>query len=89
MDANNLMQLIQTLGFPIFCCVALGAFVYMVWKKWTADSKDQMEAMAQRCQAREDKLYEQIDKFNVSLNNFNTTLTRIDTRLEQLEKKMQ
>lgn len=88
MDTNNIAQLIQTLGFPIFCVVALGAFIYMVWKKWTTDTQTQMEKMAERCQEREDKLYEQIDKFNTSLNNFNTTLTRIDTRLEQLEKQM-
>ena len=47
-----------------------------------------MEAMAERCQKREDKLYEQIDKFNVVLNSFNETLIRIDARLEALERKM-
>lgn len=88
MDANNVTQFIQTLGFPIFCVIALGTFIYMIWKKWTTDSATQMEKMAERCQAREDKLYEQIDKFNLSLNNFNETLVRIDTRLEQLENKL-
>lgn len=86
MDINSVTQLIQTLGFPIFCVVALGAFVYIFWKKQNNDNQAQMEKMAERCQAREDKLYEQIDKFNVSLTNFNATLAKIDTRLEHLEK---
>ena len=88
MDINVIQQLITSLGFPIVCVLALGWFVYQNSKNQREDNKAQMEAMAERCQKREDKLYEQIDKFNVVLNSFNETLIRIDARLEALERKM-
>lgn len=88
MDINVVQQLITSLGFPIVCVLALGWFVYQNSKNQREDNKAQMEAMAERCQKREDKLYEQIDKFNVVLNSFNETLIRIDARLEALERKM-
>ena len=88
MDINVIQQLITSLGFPIVCVIALGWFVYQNSKNQREDNKAQMEAMAERCQKREDKLYEQIDKFNVVLNSFNETLIRIDARLEALERKM-
>jgi len=83
---ESVVTLIQTLGFPVVCVVALAWFIYTAWNKLEAKNEKQIEQMSARCQAREDKLYEQIDKFNTTLNNFNETLVKIDTRLEYVEK---
>ena len=88
MDIAMIQELIAGLGFPIVCVLGLGWFVYKIWKSYKEDMKSELDAMAKRCQAREDKLYEQIDKFNTTMNNFNGTLIKIDTRLEQLENKI-
>lgn len=88
MDIAMIQELIAGLGFPIVCVLGLGWFVYKIWKSYKEDMKNELDAMAKRCQAREDKLYEQIDKFNTTMNNFNGTLIKIDTRLEQLENKI-
>lgn len=87
MDANVLMELVGSMGFPIVCAIGMGWFIYQIFVKTTNGHEQAMEKMAERCQAREDKLYEQIDKFNITLNSFNETLIRIDARLEALEHK--
>lgn len=89
MDLNALAEIISSLGFPVVCVLGLGWFLHKVWINSREDMVKQMELMGERCQAREDKLYEQIDKFSDTLNNFNATLTRIDLRLEEVEKKME
>lgn len=80
--------LISTVGFPIVAVLGLAWFIYQIFQKTTSANEKQMEQMAQRCQAREDKLYEQIDKFNNILISFNATLASIDTRLEMIEQQM-
>lgn len=84
-DLNNLQSFINGLGFPIVCAIGLGYFVCKVWKAQREDNNKQMEKMAERCQKREDKLFDQIDKFSETLDKFNFTLTRIDTRISVLE----
>lgn len=51
MDLNIIQQVITTLGFPIFCVIAMGWFISKLWNK----SQEQNEK-------REEKLYEVIDK---------------------------
>lgn len=84
-----LINAIPSLGFPIVCVICLAWFIYTAWNKLEDKNTKQMENMATRCQAREDKLYEQIDKFNTTMNNFNETLIKIDTRLEAVEHFME
>jgi chromosome segregation ATPase len=60
MNAELITNLIGTLGFPIFCCVCLGFFIFKFYKDYTADSKANMEAVQARCKEREDRLYNEI-----------------------------
>ena len=74
MDYSPLTTVISTVGFPIFCVLALGVFFYKVW---------------QHNVEREDKIIRQMEKFSEALDKFNITLTRIDARLEEVEKKLE
>lgn len=67
MDANTISTLITTLGFPIVCVIGLGAFILMIYKDTTKANEANMEKVQARCQAREDKLYEEI-KANREVN---------------------
>lgn len=60
MDVNAITQLITTLGFPIVAVIAMAWFIYQIYLKTTADSAANMEKVQERCQAREDKLYQEI-----------------------------
>ena len=87
MEPNMVEEMIGAVGFPIVCAIGMGWFIYQIYTKTVATHEREMETMAQRCQAREDKLYEQIDKFNTTLSSFNETLIRIDARLGALEHR--
>lgn len=55
-----LLELLPTVGFPIVCVIALGAFVFIIYRNTTKENKENMEAIQERCKEREDKLYEEI-----------------------------
>jgi len=41
--------------------------------------------MSERCQAREERLYQQLDKYNSALTEATSTLSKIDARISVLE----
>ena len=55
-------QLITTLGFPIVCVIAMGYFIFHIYKTTTAENKENMDKVQARCAAREERLYEEIAK---------------------------
>lgn len=60
MDASTITQLVTSLGFPVFCCLGMGYFIFHIYKNTTAENKANMEAVQARCKEREEKLYEEI-----------------------------
>ena len=54
------IELIPTLGFPIVCVIAMGAFIFYIYKQTTKENAANMEKVQERCKEREDKLYEEI-----------------------------
>lgn len=81
-----LVELIPTLGFPIVCVIALGAFVYTIYKNTTKENKEAMETMQERCKEREDKLYEEI-KENRRINaEAIATIAKYADRLDTIQK---
>lgn len=55
-----LVELIPTLGFPIVCVIAMGAFIFYIYKQTTKENAANMEAVQARCKEREEILYEEI-----------------------------
>lgn len=72
---QEIVQVINTVGFPIACVIACGYFIYKTTQQNREDNKE-----------REDKMYEQLDKFGDNLSKFNDTLNKIDSRLEAVER---
>ena len=58
--ATVLIELIPSLGFPIVCVIAMGAFIFYIYKQTTKENAANMEKVQERCKEREDKLYEEI-----------------------------
>lgn len=67
MDANTVTQLVTNLGFPIVCVLAMGYFIFHIYKTTTAENKENMEKVQARCAEREEKLFEEI-KLNREVN---------------------
>lgn len=63
----TLIELIPTLGFPIVCVIAMGAFIFYIYKQTTKENAANMEKVQARCKEREDKLNE-IIKENQKIN---------------------
>ena len=60
MDYNSVIDLITTLGFPIACVVALGAFIFYVYKMQSEKIATYIGKIQEDAKAREEKLYEEI-----------------------------
>lgn len=56
------VELITTLGFPIACAIAMGWFIYKIYKNTTAANEANMAQVQARCKEREDKLYSELEK---------------------------
>lgn len=67
MDISAAAQLVNDVGFPIFCAIILGAFVFHIYKQTTKENAANMEKVQARCKEREEKLYEEI-KENRKIN---------------------
>ena len=81
MDWTNI---ISTLGFPIACVIAMGAFIYRFYNDYTADTKANMEALQERCKEREDKLYEEIKEGREINGKFAEIIAKYDAKLDEI-----
>lgn len=77
MDVNIITEIIASLGFPIACVLALGIFVYQLWKQSVK---------------REDKLMEEITenrlintKFAEIIAQYEITLGEIKTDVKDIK----
>lgn len=82
----TLIELIPTLGFPIVCVIAMGAFIYTIYRNTTKENAANMEKVQERCKEREDKLYEEI-KENRRINaEAIATIAKYADRLDTIQK---
>lgn len=99
--ATVLIELIPSLGFPIVCVIAMGAFIFYIYKQTTKENAANMEKVQERCKEREDKLYEEIRetrkvnaeaiatiaKYTDSLNVIQADISDIKTEITVLNAK--
>lgn len=78
MDWNSITQIISTVGFPIFCVVCLG---YFVWKAFNMVMQNNKE--------REAKLYDTIAEIRGQLKEASTTNASFVKILENMSKDIE
>ena len=74
MDANSIITIISTLGFPIFCCLALGYYVKTQTDLFRQDTRDMQ---------KEHK--EEVAKFTEALNSNTLVLQKLVDKIDQLD----
>lgn len=80
-----LIELLPTVGFPIVCVIALGAFVFYIYKQTTKENAENMEKVQARCKEREEILFEEI-KENREVNaQAIATIARYAEKLEVIQ----
>ncbi len=75
MDANVIISMIGSLGFPIVACIFIAIFFSKTQDNYRADIKD-MQALHKQ----------ETDKMTEALNNNNKLLERVLDRLDVLDK---
>lgn len=88
MDVSAVIEIITTVGFPIAACIAMGVFIYMIYKKTTEENAKNMEQVQQRCAAREEKLYQQVEKAQEINGQAIATIARYDEKLDDIQQDL-
>ena len=83
MDA--ILSAITTVGFPIFCALGMGWFIYQIYQNTTRQNEANMEKVQTRCAEREEKLYQQIQKAQEINGQAIATITLYAERLDVIQ----
>ena len=74
MNVTQMMQIVQTMGFPVAMCVAMGWFVY--WQ--TKEHNRRMDDL-------HDKRREEMNAITTALNNNTIALTKLTDNIKKLQ----
>ena len=79
------IKAVAEVGFPIACVLAMGAFIFIIYKNTTKDNKEAMAAVQARCAEREDKLYQQIEKTQAINQKAIDTIAHYTEKLDTIQ----
>ncbi len=85
MDFKTVIELITTVGFPVFCCIAMGYFIFHIYKKTTEQNNNNMERVQARCKEREEKLYIEIKENREVNKKAIETIAKYAEKLETIQ----
>lgn len=81
MDFTMIEQIITTFGFPIACVIAMGIFIYIIYKDTTKNHKADIEKMSER----ENLLYQEIGKNREVIAQAIATISKYAEKLEVIQ----
>lgn len=85
MDLAAIESIIATFGFPIACVIALGIFVFIIYRDTNKNHKETLTNLQTKCQAREDKLYEEVSKNREIISQAIATISKYAEKLEVIQ----
>jgi hypothetical protein len=88
MDIAAITELITTVGFPIACVIALGVFVFIIYKRSEEREDKLMEEIAQTRIVNAQAI-ETISKFANSIDVIKTDITEIKNDITILAGKIE
>lgn len=77
MEISVITELIATVGFPILCVLALGVFIYRIWKQ---SAERETLLMAEITKSREVN-----EQFAAIIAKYNSELTEIKTDIREIK----
>ncbi len=86
MDLTAIGSFIHSFGLPIFLVLIMGWFIYKIYKDTTAANERNMKQMQDKCQAREDKLYEELAKSREINNRAIETIAHYAEKLDHIQQ---
>jgi preprotein translocase subunit YajC len=79
------IQLLESFGLPVAIIVALGFFIYKIYTDTTKNNKETITQMQQKCQAREEKLYDEISKNREVISQAIATISKYAEKLDVIQ----
>ena len=79
----DIIQMIQSLGFPVACVIACGLFIYKTTQQTREDNLRREERTAQQ----QDKLADTLDKATDTIDRINTRLDIIEHKIDNLAQE--
>lgn len=79
------IQLFESFGLPVAIIVALGFFIYKIYTDTTKNNKETITQMQQKCQAREEKLYDEISKNREVISQAIATISKYAEKLDVIQ----
>ena len=81
MEVSLLVELISTLGFPIACVIALGIFVFKLWKQSVAREEKLLSEITENRLVNQ-QFAEIIGKYEIELGEIKTDVKDIKQTLQ-------
>lgn len=91
MDITSIQTIITTVGFPIFCVIALGWFIYHSYEKLETRSEEREEKLytaLKEAQDQMDKVTETNSQFVEILKSYKTDIEDIKTDVSDIKERM-
>ncbi|MBR4407271.1 MAG: hypothetical protein IKT27_03060 [Clostridia bacterium] len=86
MDWAAIGSFITTVGFPIFCVIVMGLFIFLIYKNTTKQHIEDMAQVQERCKEREEKLYDELEKNREINRTAIETIARYAEKLDTIQK---
>lgn len=78
MDANTVINIIQSLGFPIVSCCAMGWFVFYMFNK----NQEQIDTLTEQHRAEMTEMQQAIDNNTIALTQLIDTINYLKKEQE-------
>ena len=81
------IELVSTLGFPIAVCIALGWFIYQIYKK-SIDREDELREEIKESQKINSKFATIIDRYSLEIGEIKSDVKEIKEDLIVISEKI-
>lgn len=85
MEVASFVEVITTVGFPIAATIALGIFVYIIYKNMIADNKANIAAIQTESKEREERLFEEIKENREINGKFADIIAKYEVKLDEIK----
>lgn len=83
---ETIIEVIGTYGFPIACVLAMGAFIFYIYKDTTKQNAANMSAVQARCKEREEVLFNELRENRAVNAKAIETIAHYDEKLNAIQQ---
>ena len=85
MEYTELVKIIETFGFPIACVIAMGVFIFIIYRDTNKTNKENITQLQESSKEREEKLYDEIGRNREVISQAISTIAKYAEKLEIIQ----